>query len=118
MKPVNLNIEIGELVLHGFEGVDGTQVGASLRAELTRMLSRQGWPGDVDAVMRADLAGGSFDIRAGSDAYAIGRDLARHIYQGMGRTGTGQSEASAMGPSQGSTLAATNLMKTDKGQAS
>ena len=63
MKPVNFKIEIGELVLHDFERVDGAEVGASLRAELGTLLAHRGWPdGRVEPL--DVLAPGRHQIRA------------------------------------------------------
>lgn len=95
MKPVNFDIEIGELVLHDFAQVDGAEVGASLRAELRSLVSRNGWPdGQVEAAAFPELAGGSFDLAATSDARSIGRNLAHQIYQGVTRA-TGDTAAAA-----------------------
>ena len=106
MKLVNFKIEIGELVLHDFERVDGAEVGASLRAELGTLLAHRGWPdGRVEAAALTELAGGSFYLTADADAGSIGRHLAQHVYRGMiGAAGEVAGAASA--PPQGAAGAA------------
>lgn len=84
MKPTVFNIEIGELVLHDFEGIDGAEVGAALRAELGRLLAAGPWPGGaIETTRIAELASGGFELPAGADAAGIGHSLARRIHQGM-----------------------------------
>jgi hypothetical protein len=93
MKPANFNIEIAELVLHDFERVDGAELGASLRAELGRLLSRNGWPAErVEAASFTELIGGRLNLPANADARSIGHELAHQMYQGI--TGA-TTEASA-----------------------
>lgn len=106
MKPVNFKLEIGELVLHDFDRVDGAEVGTSLRAELGTLLARNGWPGgQAEAAALTELSGGSFNLAADADAQSIGRRLARQIYQGM-TAPAGEAAASASAHPQGAATAA------------
>ncbi|MEL7044955.1 MAG: hypothetical protein AAGL66_08040 [Pseudomonadota bacterium] len=84
MRPARVNIEIGELMLRGFDKVDGKEVGTSLQSELGRLLADGDWsPEQVQAASRATLSGGRINVPADADARGIGRQLARQIYQGM-----------------------------------
>ena len=92
MRPARVNIEIGELVLRGFDKVDGGEVGTSLQSELGRLLADGNWsPEQVQAASRAALSGGRITLPADADARGIGRQLARQIYQGI----TGPTPAAA-----------------------
>jgi hypothetical protein len=85
MAPYNLNLQIDQLVLHGFPVGDRHHIQAAIQQELTRLFTEQGVPpsltqgGGVNQVN-----GGSFEMTVGAKADAIGTQIARSIYGGLG----------------------------------
>jgi len=86
MKPAGIEVNIEELVLHGFSPVDRYRIGEAMQQELARLLAEGGIPlglakgGDVDR-----LDGGEFMIRLDSKAKSIGEQMAGKIYRGFGK---------------------------------
>ena len=67
----DIELDIDELVLHGFAPGDGDQIGAAIRRELARLFAEQGLPaglGTGGAVPRLD--GGGFQVAAGATTKA------------------------------------------------
>lgn len=83
MRPGNIKLHIGELVLHGFEPRDRAVLGAALEAELARLLADV----DFDSLARAGsvarLDGGAFEMPAHSSPQVAGTRLARAVYDGL-----------------------------------
>jgi len=107
MKPQNVSVEIDELLLKGFDRVEAAEVGASLRAELGRLLTHSDWSGpQLDALTLTELAGGRFKLPADANARRIGYELAQQVYQGISRVRAGDRTptpptAAAPRPAQG-----------------
>jgi hypothetical protein len=81
-----IELDIDELVLHGFAPGDGDQIGAAIRRELARLFAEQGLPaglGTGGAVPRLD--GGGFQVAAGATTDAIGAQVAHAVYGGLER---------------------------------
>ena len=84
-QPASVELEIGELVLHGFAPGDRYRIGESLERELTRLLTDEGVPAALgEAVTAPRLDGGTFELRPGMTADQVGARLARQIYRGLG----------------------------------
>ena len=85
MKPMNLELRIEELVLHGFEPGDRYRIGAAVERELTRLFAKQ--EGTPPSLARgrevARLDGGVFEVTPGSRAEVIGAQVARTVYGGL-----------------------------------
>jgi hypothetical protein len=86
MKPVNLELHIEELVLHGFAPADRYRIGDSMERELARLFAEQGTPPSLRQGSEIErLDGGSFEAKAGSRAEAIGTRVAQAVYGGLRR---------------------------------
>lgn len=84
LRSVDLDLNIEELVLNGFPGLDRDRIMQAVRAELERLISEEGVPaafsrgGEV-----ARLDGGSFEAEPGSSPEEIGTQVARSLYGGL-----------------------------------
>jgi hypothetical protein len=86
MKPANIEVNIEELVLHGFSPGDRYRIAEALEGELARLLANQGLPSRLAKGGDADrLDGKEFNLRQGSRAESIGAQVARSVYGGMRR---------------------------------
>lgn len=84
MNPANVELQIEELVLHGFDPGDGPLIGGAVERTLGCLLAEGGVsPSLVEngGVPRVD--GGSFELERGSDAQRIGDQVARIVYGGL-----------------------------------
>lgn len=80
----NVELHIGELLLHGFDHVNRHRVGEALRCELTRLFTEQ----DVPSLLSRSgdfgrLEGGTFNLPSGSKPEAIGAQVAQSVYTGF-----------------------------------
>ena len=83
-RRVDLHIE--QLVLHGFPASDRQRIGNALQRELQRLVAEQGLPraiGSDSTIARLDA--GAFDVVPHATAETIGAQVARVLYQGLGR---------------------------------
>lgn len=86
MKPVNVELHIEELVLHGFESVDHYVVAEAVEHELARLFAEQGAPPSLmQGGEFARLDGGAFEAGSNSKAETIGGQVAQAVYGGLGR---------------------------------
>jgi hypothetical protein len=89
VTPATINLRVGELSLHGFEGGHARRIADALQHSLTAMLSSQGIP---DAWSRSSRAGranaGALRLTNGASPGAIGEELARRVlaYRTDGRS--------------------------------
>lgn len=79
----NIEIEIGELVLHGFAPSDRASIGEAVQQELTRLLAEQGLASMNHSVEIARVNAGAFDVRVGTPPHAIGAQVALAIFGGF-----------------------------------
>jgi hypothetical protein len=80
MKP-NIELHIEELILRGFEPGDRYRIGDAVERELTRLLAERGTlPSLAHGSEIQRLDGGSFEVKAGSSAEAIGVQVAQAVY--------------------------------------
>jgi hypothetical protein len=83
--PASVELEIGELVLHGFAPGDRHRIGESFERELTRLLTDEGVPASLgETVAEPRLDGGTFELQPGMAADEVGARLARQVYRGLG----------------------------------
>ena len=84
MKPRNIELNIKELVLHGFSPGDRYRIGEVVEQELAHMIAERDLPssladgGDID-----HLDGGAFEAAQGSRPEAIGLQVAQAVYIGL-----------------------------------
>ncbi|NJP09668.1 MAG: hypothetical protein HC866_09420 [Leptolyngbyaceae cyanobacterium RU_5_1] len=84
MTPTTLELNIEELVLHGFSPGDRDPIGAAIQQELTRLLTEHGIPPTLaQAGTIGRLDGGAFEIQAGTPPRVIGSQIAQAIYGGL-----------------------------------
>lgn len=83
---MNIELHIEELVLHGFARKDQVRIQRAVEQELSRLLTEQGIPGGLaQGGELQQLNGGSFNVRSGMRAEAVGAQVAQAIYGGMGQ---------------------------------
>jgi len=84
IAPFALELQIGELVLHGFPMGDRSRISAAVQQELVRLLTEHGIPPAIahgGTIERLD--GGAFKIKAGTPPQVIGAHIAQAIYGGL-----------------------------------
>jgi len=80
----NVELHVGELVLHGLSPRDRAGVGETFEREMARLFAEQGNPlGRRGYVGRLD--GGSFETKPDSTPEAIGIQIARATYRSLGQ---------------------------------
>lgn len=83
---MNIELQIEELVLHGFARKDQGRIQRAIEQELTRLFTEQGVPASLSRSQKIQqLQGGSFNVRVGMGFEAIGSQVAQGIYGGMGQ---------------------------------
>jgi hypothetical protein len=84
LNPSRLELEIEELVLHGFASGDRHRIAGAIREELSRLFVERGVP---PALSRAgsieQLDGGAFEASPRTTPEAAGARIARAIYGGL-----------------------------------
>jgi hypothetical protein len=86
MKPRTIEVYIEELVLHGFDLRDRYAIGEAVQRELSRLFAEQGIHsslGQGREIARLDV--GTFDVKPGAKAEAIGTQVAQSVYGGLKR---------------------------------
>jgi len=83
---MNLELNIEELVLDGFSGMDKDRIARALHIELERLFAEEGVPVSIQAGGNvARLDGGSYKADKGASAEQVGVQVARAVYGVMGR---------------------------------
>lgn len=82
--PAAIEVQIDELVLDGFVGLDGAQIGAAVQQELARLLAE----GEVSTFLMqsgaiAQMDGGALTVHPGANAEGLGAQIARAVYGGL-----------------------------------
>ncbi len=86
MTERRIELEIEQLVLHGFPPTDRHRIGEAGRTELARKLAEQGAPKSLARGGRiSQLDAGSFDVTSGFRADTVGVQVAQSVYQGLKR---------------------------------
>jgi hypothetical protein len=84
MNGPDIELNIDELVLDGFDSLDGSEVKLAVESALSRLLAERGVPPSLaSGGLIPSAAGREFDVPSGSDASAIGGHIAEAIYGGM-----------------------------------
>lgn len=84
MKPMNVELHIEELMLHGFAPGDRHRIGEAVERELQRLLAEQGAPHLLKgSVELARVDAGSFNLGQNSKPEMIGSQVAQAIYSGL-----------------------------------
>jgi len=79
---MDIEIEIDELVLHGFPPGDRYRIGEAVQAEMARIFVERGLSGIGQQNVTADrLDGGTFNTAAG--APAVGSQIAAAVHQAV-----------------------------------
>jgi hypothetical protein len=87
LKP-NIELNIEELVLHGFPSDYRHRIGDALERELTRLLAEQGLRVPLAHNQElASLDAGTFSLAPTAKASVIGVEVARAVYGGLGEYG-------------------------------
>lgn len=85
-SPDAMEIDIEELVLHGFAPVDRYRLADAVERELARLFTNQGVPPSLAQGREiAHLNGGRFEVAAGSNAEGIGVQIAQALFGGLTR---------------------------------
>jgi hypothetical protein len=80
----NIELHIEELVLHGFAPGDRYRIGETMERELAHLFTEQGAPPSLaQSGEIARLEGGNFEVKPGSNAEAIGVQVAQAVYGGL-----------------------------------
>ncbi|HEY9631531.1 MAG TPA: hypothetical protein V6C84_29925 [Coleofasciculaceae cyanobacterium] len=80
---VNLELQIEELILHGFAPGDRTRIGESVQQELTRLLT-EAMPDSLAQGRAIDqINDGTFEMALGMKPEAVGVQIAQSIYGGL-----------------------------------
>jgi hypothetical protein len=83
---MRIEVNIEELVLHGFDPGDKYNIAESIERELTLLLSTSGLPRAFDKMTKIDQMDiGSFELRPGLRAETIGSLIGRSVYRGLKR---------------------------------
>ena len=86
MKQKNIELNIDELVLHGFSPGDRHSIGEAVEQELTRLLADRGVPKSLERGGEvANVDGGAFEVAHGSRSEVVGTQVAKAIYGGLGK---------------------------------
>lgn len=82
-----IRVEIGELVLQGFDSIDHDGVSAAFQRELTRLVAERGVPlaGGGDTAL--DTLAGLPDLPATTSPRRLGEALARAVHAGLAGRG-------------------------------
>jgi hypothetical protein len=83
MRP-NIELEIDELVLHGFGAIDREAIGLVVQQELSRLLADGGVPGGLGQGGEVSRLGSTFNVAVGAGAEVVGTQIAQSIYGGLG----------------------------------
>ena len=84
MKPKNIELNIEELVLHGFSPGDRYRIGEAVERELTKLLADRGVPQLLEGGGEiGDVDGGAFEVAPGSRAQVVGVQVAKAVYEGL-----------------------------------
>jgi hypothetical protein len=81
---VKVEIEVRELVLHGFDPRDGRAIGEAVERELARLVRARG----VETAAPQDVAradGGAFPLPANARGAAAGAPIARAVFGAIKR---------------------------------
>lgn len=82
-SPGRIEVEIGELVLDGFAGIDHDRLAAAFRRELTRLVETRGVPLAAGGDRTLGLLAGLPPLPPGASPRRLGEALARAVHSGL-----------------------------------
>lgn len=86
MNEPNIELQIGELILHGFPERDRHRIGDALEHELAALFAERGVPALMNRNNRLEqLDAGEFRVAANMNAKTVSAQLAAAIYEGLSR---------------------------------
>ncbi len=86
MKPMDIEVHIEELVLHGFAPGDRYHIADAVERELARSFAQQGLsPSLRNGIEIARVDGGVFRVAGGAKAETVGSQVAQAVYGGLTR---------------------------------
>lgn len=81
MRPSRIELEIGELVLHGFAPGDRHRIAEAMERELSRLLADGGVPSSLSRAGSIEqLDGGAFQAEPGTKPEVTGARIAHAIF--------------------------------------
>lgn len=81
-----LEIDIEELVLHGFSPHNRYHIASAVEAELARLFTEQGVPASLKNNSNVpSLNAGTFEFGSNTKANSTGNKIARSIYKSFGK---------------------------------
>jgi ribulose 1,5-bisphosphate synthetase/thiazole synthase len=84
LSPRSLEVNIEELVLHGFPPGDRYLIASAVEQELTRLLTERGVPSAFKQGSYVDIIdGGHFTISSRAKARNIGMQVAQAVHRGV-----------------------------------
>ncbi|RGD62770.1 hypothetical protein DR950_09940 [Kitasatospora xanthocidica] len=86
-----MEVEIGELVLDGFDRINHERLTTAFRGELARLVETRGVPLAAGGDRALDLLSGLPPLPAGASPQRLGEALARAVHAGL--SGSGQLPA-------------------------
>lgn len=83
-SPAAIEVQIEELVLDGFAGIDSAQIGVIVQQELARLLAA----GEVSTILLqggtiSQIDGGSLTVQPSAQPEALGLQIAHAVYGGL-----------------------------------
>ncbi|WP_046495250.1 hypothetical protein [Streptomyces odonnellii] len=87
MSSSEVRVDIGELVLDGFERLDPERVSAAFQAELARLVRERGVPLAADGGRTLDALSGLPPLPATTSPGRLGEALARAVHAGLSGRG-------------------------------
>ncbi|WP_328724438.1 hypothetical protein [Streptomyces sp. NBC_00259] len=85
--PRTVRVDIGELVLDGFDRLDPDRVSAAFQAELARLVRERGVPLATDGGRALDGLAGLPPLPATASPHRLGEALARAVHAGLSGRG-------------------------------
>lgn len=82
----NIEIQVEELILHGFAPGDRASIGEAVQSELTRLIAEQGLASLNHNVEIARVNGGAFDVKPGARSETTGAQIAQSVFKGLNPT--------------------------------
>ena len=83
--PMNIELEIDELVLHGVAPKDRAPIGDAVRRELARLLGERGVPHPLQRGGEASVPhGGAVHLRNDAASSLVGQQVAAAVYGSLG----------------------------------
>ena len=104
-RPSTIRVDIGELVLDGFDRVDPDRVSAAFEAELARLVRERGVPLAADGGRALDALSGLPPLPATTSPGRLGEALARAVHAGL----SGRGEATDSSSPSSSSLSGTPI---------